>query len=175
MSNDPRWRVAVHEAGHVAAALRVGCCPTQAGLDSEGGGFTRFTEPHHPAAGLFIASAGRAAEEMVCGPSPDASRTHHNDREMATQYAARCAPNATDAGLRMMASARMATARFVHDNAPVIHAIAAAIMQRGIIDGQTISAIAEQYRAGNLDAVMPYRGNGVPAYSQDINGRPMTM
>ncbi|VTT98880.1 unnamed protein product [Gemmataceae bacterium] len=191
MSVEERWRVAVHEAGHTAAALHTGCDPTRAGVFMEGGGFTEFAEPRHPFTGLFIMSCGRAAEDAMCGPTATASQAHVDDREMASRYAERCAPTHY-AGLRVMAAARAVAERFVRDYADVIAAIAGGIMEHGVIDRSVIAAAvagvfhdaaaAARCRHTSCDLAAPHRGpgwnpaGGPPphdANAQDEYGRPL--
>ena len=59
-----RWRVALHEAGHVAAA-RVYCLPCHGAFIVDGGGITLYRRGANPQVEAVIHFIGGTAEELV--------------------------------------------------------------------------------------------------------------
>jgi hypothetical protein len=155
-----RERTAVHESGHVVAALALGVPIISVSIDADIPHLHRARyQPHHDAGLECMATlclAGPAAEEYFCGSIEDgADRT---DIEMAQRYLAqRLEPVQIAAEMmRLRGSAeRLVRTEWARRR---IALITDALLARGTLSGADIDAIG-QHRAG-LRTASSIRGTG---------------
>jgi hypothetical protein len=134
-------RIAVHEAGHVAAAVQLGVPVIRATIDRKQPHFLRgrYKQSRDLAIEhlVTVCLAGPAAEEMFCGPITDDGDAV--DLRMARSYLEPHYPEFT-LGFQID-RLRGAAERLMHDAKPKIRLIADALLKHGSLDADQIYAL----------------------------------